>query len=656
MKRPGVLRGILSACIGFGLIAGARAEVLLDETGTVASPSAPSAVVRGVEIFTAGTYELTLTDFAVPAALSGARAALLRDGVIVKQVEFDATASSITNVDATPGNYVLTIVGAPGAAGVGTVGARLRHGTDTPLLELTDTISLPNPPPPANQRTLNATIAITAAGSYRVAASDVGFPNALARLRVTIVPEGGAPVATFEGSGSALFDALPGNYRLFVIADADPAAGAGVFYAEVRRDGASLPIYFTTLTAGAVTQLGGALLPAGLHTLAVTDLALPAALTQLKLALVSNGQLAARLDAPGQIDFTAVAGGYDLFAVATPATGAAGSFAADLHRDGTAVLNFVNTASDGASSGASTLSGTVAAAGTYRLRLTDFAFPQGLSALRAVVTQNGVSKTTLAAPGTVDVDLQAGAVHVLLFAQANQTGNGIYGVELKPATGTGSAIVEGTRGVGTAFASKEFTVSTAGRYQVFADDLEFPERFAGFDAVITRGPDVIGSFFGGGSFIFSATPGNYFINFIVKPGATSNGAGTYRMRVASAPNIPTVSLNADSTRVDSGGTTRLTWSSTDATTCTASGAWSGAKAAIGNEVTIALSTQSTFNLECTGAGGSSSTQLTVDVNAPSSSGGGGGGGGRMSETFLLALLAAAAFRAVTMRARRSLRR
>jgi hypothetical protein len=310
------------------------------------------------------------------------------------------------------------------------------------------------------------------------------------------------------------------------------------------------------------------------------------------------------------------------------------------------VLNFVSTASDGASSGASTLSGTVATAGTYRLRLTDFAFPQGLSALRAVVTQNGVSKTTLAAPGAADVDLQAGAVNVLVFAQANQTGNGIYGVELKPATGAGAALVEGTRGVGTAFVSKEFSVSTAGRFQVFADDLEFPERFAGFDAVITRGPDVIGSFFGGGSFIFSATPGNYFINFIVKPGATANGAGTYRMRVASAPNIPTVSLNADSTRVDAGGAARLTWSSTDASACTASGAWSGTKAASGNEVTVALSTQSTFTLECTGKGGSSCTGITVNVNAPSA-GGGGGGGGRMSETFLLVLLAAAAIRHAT---------
>ena len=224
-----------------------------------------------------------------------------------------------------------------------------------------------------------------------------------------------------------------------------------------------------------------------------------------------------------------------------------------------------------------------------------------------------------------------------------------------PTSGTGAAVIEGTRGVGTAFGAWQFSVNTAGRFQVIADDLEFPARFAGLDAVITRGPDVIGSFFGGGSFIFSATPGNYFINFIARPGAQSGGAGTFRVRVATAPSLPTVTLTADPARVGTGGTTRLTWASTNATQCTASGAWSGTKAATGDESTAALTTQSTFNLECVGPGGASSAQLVVNVNSPNA-GGGGGGGGRLSETFLLALLAAAALRAFNLRARRRLAR
>ncbi|MES1263751.1 MAG: hypothetical protein ABUL69_05300, partial [Peristeroidobacter soli] len=160
----------------------------------------------------------------------------------------------------------------------------------------------------------------------------------------------------------------------------------------------------------------------------------------------------------------------------------------------------------------------------------------------------------------------------------------------------------------------------------------------------------------GGSFIFSATPGNYFINFIARPGAQGGGAGTFRVRVAEAPALPTVTLTAEPAAVTNGGTTKLTWSSTNATACAASGAWSGAKAASGNENTAALTSQSTFNLSCDGPGGTSNAQLTVGVSAPNAGGGGGGGGGgRLSETFLLMLLATAAVRAFAARERLSRR-
>jgi len=619
-----------------------QAQALLDETSVIVSPAAPSAVLREFEVATAGTYEVTLTDFAVPGALGGVRAAVLRDGVIVRQFELGATPNASVTFDATAGTYAFTVVGTPGQAGIGTLGVRVRRGTDMPVLDFTDTISIPNPPPADTHQVLDTSFTVNDAGQYSVTLSDLGFPQALASVQLAVVPEGAAPVATLAAAGQAAFNANPGNHRLFVIADAAAAAGAGLYFVEIRNVGNGAAIYRRMLPVGRVSQLGGGLLAAGAHSLNATDLALPAPLTSLKLAMTSQGQLVARLDAPGTVDFTAAAAGHELLAVASPGAGASGSYAADVRRGGASVLNFVNTASDGASAGASTFTGIVAADGDYRLRLTDFAFPQGFAALRAVVTQKGATATTIGAPGSVDVALVAGTVNVLVFGQANATGNGIYGVELRPVTGTGGAVIEGTRGVGTAFGAWQFSVNTAGRYQVVADDLEFPARFAGLDAVVTRGPDVIGSFFGGGTFIFSATPGNYFVNFIARPSAQSGGAGTFRVRVITAPNLPGITLTADPPRVSTGGTTQLRWSTTDATQCTASGGWSGNKAATGVESTPALSTQTTFNLECAGPGGSSSKQLVVNVNSPSA--GGGGGGGRLSETFLLALLAAAALR------------
>jgi MYXO-CTERM domain-containing protein len=82
------------------------------------------------------------------------------------------------------------------------------------------------------------------------------------------------------------------------------------------------------------------------------------------------------------------------------------------------------------------------------------------------------------------------------------------------------------------------------------------------------------------------------------------------------PGAPTVSLSANPTSVTSGGTSRLTWSSSNATGCAASGAWTGNKATSGNQMTAALTQTSTFTLACTGAGGTTSRSVTVNVTPP----------------------------------------
>ncbi len=74
---------------------------------------------------------------------------------------------------------------------------------------------------------------------------------------------------------------------------------------------------------------------------------------------------------------------------------------------------------------------------------------------------------------------------------------------------------------------------------------------------------------------------------------------------------PVVTLVANPTTVDSGGTTTLTWSSTNATSCTASGAWSGSRATSGSEASAAITTASTFTLACTGPGGTTQRSATV---------------------------------------------
>src|SRR5581483_11312629 len=77
--------------------------------------------------------------------------------------------------------------------------------------------------------------------------------------------------------------------------------------------------------------------------------------------------------------------------------------------------------------------------------------------------------------------------------------------------------------------------------------------------------------------------------------------------------VPTVSLTAASTAVSSGGSPTLTWSSTNASSCTASGGWSGSLATSGSKSTGSLTAATTFSLTCTGAGGTS-RPASVAVN------------------------------------------
>lgn len=83
---------------------------------------------------------------------------------------------------------------------------------------------------------------------------------------------------------------------------------------------------------------------------------------------------------------------------------------------------------------------------------------------------------------------------------------------------------------------------------------------------------------------------------------------------APAP-APAVSLTAGATLVAAGDATQLSWSATDADTCTASGAWSGSKATTGSQSTGNLNGSATFNLTCTGPGGSGSDSVTVAIAA-----------------------------------------
>ncbi|MEM1439246.1 MAG: hypothetical protein AAF545_05190 [Pseudomonadota bacterium] len=93
------------------------------------------------------------------------------------------------------------------------------------------------------------------------------------------------------------------------------------------------------------------------------------------------------------------------------------------------------------------------------------------------------------------------------------------------------------------------------------------------------------------------------------------------------PQAPSLSFTSDSSSVESGASVQLSWSSENATSCSASGGWSGSKPLDGSETMSNITSNQTFELNCSGDGGDVSRSLSVTVSASSGSGGSGGGSG-----------------------------
>ena len=99
-------------------------------------------------------------------------------------------------------------------------------------------------------------------------------------------------------------------------------------------------------------------------------------------------------------------------------------------------------------------------------------------------------------------------------------------------------------------------------------------------------------------------------------GSGGEASDSVSVTIAAPENI-TISLNASSSNVLPNGSTTLNWSSNNANKCVASGNWSGNKATTGSETINGLTANSSFVLNCTGAGGTASDSVNVTVSSSS---------------------------------------
>ena len=89
------------------------------------------------------------------------------------------------------------------------------------------------------------------------------------------------------------------------------------------------------------------------------------------------------------------------------------------------------------------------------------------------------------------------------------------------------------------------------------------------------------------------------------------GACGGRNTTPTSSSQPTATISAAPATIDGGGSATLTWNSTGAASCTASGGWSGTRAVSGTQSTGALTSSTSYSLTCTGSGGASTVATTT---------------------------------------------
>jgi len=87
-----------------------------------------------------------------------------------------------------------------------------------------------------------------------------------------------------------------------------------------------------------------------------------------------------------------------------------------------------------------------------------------------------------------------------------------------------------------------------------------------------------------------------------------------RLLYTRAKNPPTVDLTYEGSGT-CGSSYKLKWTTNNATSCTASGGWSGSKTTSGSEYVGSFNGTKTFTLTCWGSGGTASDSVTLTGNS-----------------------------------------
>jgi hypothetical protein len=365
----------------------------------------------------------------------------------------------------------------------------------------------------------------------------------------------------------------------------------------------------------------------------VSDYGFPGPVASASALLTTGGRsLGSASAAGGAVSVPAPSGTLSLWtfgsAGATP-----GTYSADVA--GATDLNTVARGVQPAGSGtyAYAFVAPLLSAGGYQATVADLQFPSQLSALAFAVAQNGLILQQSAGAAAVNFTAGAGNAVLLVTAQppasGSASGSGLFDVNVQTTGASASLVYDKTQivsGSSTLFDAQQLNLGVNASFDARLTDLKFPAAFDTLALVISRGTSVLGKVYAGsgtGTFSFNGTPGAYQVTAVATPASSPpQQFGLYGVSITYS--APTVTLTSGAATAAIGAPVQLTWSSTNATSCTPGGGnFTGSVQTSGTQAVV-LAATTTFTLSCTGPGGSATQSVTVTATAaPAKSGGGG---------------------------------
>ena len=106
------------------------------------------------------------------------------------------------------------------------------------------------------------------------------------------------------------------------------------------------------------------------------------------------------------------------------------------------------------------------------------------------------------------------------------------------------------------------------------------------------------------------------IGVITESNESNNCGGWIGVAVSEPPSAPTVEFSANPSTIAQGQSSKLTWSSTGATSCTGTGFSTDSSTSNSTGISVSPSRTSIYQIACSGAGGTSTKNATVTVLVP----------------------------------------